>query len=209
MVAEGVVLFSSQRGRGFYGASLVIMGFALVELFFMFVPKVKSLERAYELFHFFVEAISPKLAALIGTGVASQTLFNIALIWLASFAAIASFTRKTDDTSVWRSIATDSCGRLADGSAKHFACTSRKWLATLVGGPFMIVWALWHRRSTKTHNVSVGYVTINPSVLINYLKHLAIVAAMLVSGLLYLTGKSGDAAPHHGYAPQIKELIRG
>jgi hypothetical protein len=58
-------------------------------------------------------------------------------------------------------------------------------MATLFAAPFLILWALLERIRFGKRTVTVGFVTVDPVVVIDYIKHLALGLAMVVSLMLF------------------------
>ena len=109
----------SSSGVVLYGASLLAGGLALAELFLIFLPKVRPLGSLLELLELYLERINPAFKGTIGNSVAAQTLLVVLLAWVASYAAIEAFSRKTDGLSLWRNIAHDSVRKTSCGSPQN------------------------------------------------------------------------------------------
>lgn len=176
-----------------YGASLFAGAIALAELVLIFLPKVRPLGNLLELLELYLGKINPEFKVMIGDGIVAQSVLAAVLAWLASYAAFEAFSRKTDGLSLWRNIAHDSCGRVPQGARKT-ACTASKWLATLAGGPLIVLWAMLARLQTGAKSVTVGFITVAPGVLLKYIKHLLIGLAVAVSAAFALSGR---APPQH------------
>ncbi len=69
-------------------------------------------------------------------------------------------------------------------------CASCKWSITLLGAPFLIVWALVRQLVVGTDAVTVGFITINPVIIVRYVKHLLLGLAALITISLLMTGGS-------------------
>ena len=173
-------------GRGLYGASLIVGIFALLDFLLIFLPKLTPLTKLFELIELYLEKINPTLAKLIGHNIMWQSSIGIGLVWLASFLAIESFTRKVDGLSVYQHISENSCGRLQTGTLQHRACSNTKTLWTFLTAPLLIMSALIRQKRFKTKHVSVGYVTINPNMAVSFIKHLCLGIVAVVTVLAWI-----------------------
>lgn len=185
----------SPSGVVLYGAGILAGALALADLALIFLPKIRPLGSLIEILELYLERLHPAFKGGIGGGVGAQLVVAVVLAWVATYAAIESFSRRTDGVSLWRNLAHDSCGRRPDGIRKTI-CASIKWIITLTFGPVLIVYAMLLRLRTGTKAVTVGYITVAPSVILEYIKHLLIGLAVVVTLVLALQGRLPE---QHGY----------
>jgi hypothetical protein len=172
-------------GRGFYGASLVLGVLALADLMFFFLPKLQPLTRIIDLINLYFSKINPAFAKIIGDRIVNQAALAILVIWLASYIALEAFSRKEDGVSLWRNIALDSCGMRQQGFRRKL-CATIKWIAMLLIAPVLIFLALFERIWFQRRIVTVGFVTVDPIIVVRYIKHIVLGLAMLISIALFL-----------------------
>lgn len=175
----------SSAGVVAYGASLLAGTLVLAELIFIFFPKIQPLGDILELFSLLMERINPAWKDIVGDGVLQRSTLALGLAWIASYAAIEYFSIKSDGLSLWRNIAHDLCGLVRLGVQKS-VCATTKWLLTLLGSPILVLWSMLLRIRTGTNSVTVGFITIQPDVVLTYIKHLLLGLAILVSVALFL-----------------------
>ena len=196
---------SGGSGRGFYGTSLLFGALAATELLVVFLPKLAPIAALIEVIEVILEHIVPGLKS--GHSWIVQAGIGLLLVWLASYAALEAFTRKFDGLSLWSHIAQNSCARLANGSSRLFFCTLSKWLATLITAPFLIAWGAVRTAQTKTRMISAGYVTMDPSTLLQYMKHLALGVVLIIAVVTFASNagskKEDINHPNRSSAPQI------
>ena len=178
-------------GRGLYGVSLILGVFALAEFVLVFLPKLQPLRHLLDAIEIYLQKIHPSIKGRVGDGPFLQIVMAVLLGWIAAFLAIETFSRQADGVSIWRNIAHDACGLRSPGFGR-WLCTATKWLLTLLAGPALIIWALLARMRSKTQHVTVGFITIEPAEVLNYVKHIVVGAAMLVA-VVYLFVGDGKA----------------
>lgn len=174
-------------GRGFYGAGLLLGMFALAEFVLTFLPKLQPLKHLLDVIEIYIHKIHPPLKSVSGYGWLIQAVVAVMLGWLSAFLAIEAFSRHADGVSVWRNIASDSCFRRAPGF-RRWLCTATKWLLTVLSGPILILWALLARMRSNTQHVTVGFITIEPALVFEYVKQIAVGAAILVAAAYLIMG---------------------
>lgn len=174
---------STGSRRLIYGAGVITGILALTELIFLFIPKFQPIIELFELLELYLARINPTFGG-IATNRILQFQIALLLMWLASNVAIEAFSRKLDGLSLWQNIASDSCAKAPSG-LRRIACTACKWATTVAAAPLLIIWALVLRFYTQTSSVTVGFITIDPAVIIQYVKHLMLGLAA-VSSLIAL-----------------------
>ena len=76
------------------------------------------------------------------------------------------------------------------------AYTLYKWILTIVVAPLLILWAVVERLRYGHRIVTVGFVTMDPTMIIGYIKHLAPGLALFLSLLTLIGGgASQQVAP--------------
>ncbi len=176
-------------GRGVYGASIILGVLAVSELLFLLLPRLRPLTDLFDLIELFIDRISPGLKGVISSSSPLQASIAFTLVWLAAWAALEAFSRATDGVSLWRNISHDSCGTIQDG-ARRSACTLYKWLLSVAAAPLLILWALLKRLLHGQRIVTVGFVTIDPTTIVRYIKHIALGVALVVSLAVAIVGQS-------------------
>lgn len=172
--------------RGIYGISLLLGIFAIAELVFLLLPKLRPLTEVFDLIELIMGSINPSLKGTISGSPDLQAAITVALVWLAAWAALEAFSRSTDELSLWRNISSDSCGRVQVG-IRRFACTSSKWALTISTAPLLIVWAILQRMRHGHQMVTVAFVTIDPAIIVKYIKHMLLGVAVLISAIIFFS----------------------
>jgi hypothetical protein len=173
--------------RGLYGVSLLLGVLAAAELVFIWLPKARPLAHVLELVQFYLERLHPSLGSLVGQSVLAQSIAVSVLIWIASWVALEAFARASGDDSLWSSISEDSCGLSARGTKKTL-CTAIKWIGTLAAAPLLIVIALVRRVRSGASSVTAGFVTFDPGIVLQYMKHLIAGVALFAAIVLFFVG---------------------
>jgi len=174
-------------GRGMYGASLAFGALAAIEFIFLFFPKVRPLGRVLEVVQLYLERLHPALGSIVGPTWVGQLVTTCLLVWIASWAALEAFSRTTDGVSLWANIAEDSCGLEARG-LKRITCAACKWAFTFAAAPVLIMLALVRRVRYGTSNVTVGFVSFDPGIVMKYIKHLLMGVALVSGAALLVIG---------------------
>lgn len=178
-------------GRGVYGASIVLGVLAISELIFLLLPRLRPLNDLFDLIELFIDRIRPGCQGAISNSSLLQVSIAIALSWLAAWVALEAFSRSTDGVSLWRNISYDSCGTVRVG-LRRFVCTASKWLLTFAFAPLLILWALFQRLRHGQRIVTVGFVTIDPTTIVRYIKHIALGVALMISIAVAIVGGVGS-----------------
>lgn len=178
---------AQSSGKGLYRFSLLLGLLAAAELIFMLLPSARPLMQLLDLIKIFFEHIHPSLGILIGQSVSGRLAVGTGLVWLASWLALEAFSRATDEISLWGNIFEDSCGRAPRG-LKRTLCTACKWAITISLAPAFILLALLRRVRYGTRSVTAGFVTLDPRIIMNYMRHFLIGLVVVATTVAFLFG---------------------
>lgn len=172
---------------GIYRVSLLFGLLAMAELVFVLLPSARPLIQLLDLVQFYLERIHPALGTLVGHSMAGRLALGTFFAWLASWLALEAFSKATDEISIWGNIREDSCGRAPSG-ARRSLCTACKWALTVALAPGWILLALVRRVRYGTRSVSSGFLTFEPGIVMNYIRHLLLGLAAVVAFVVFAIG---------------------
>ena len=111
----------------------------------------------------------------------SNTVFDVALLWLSLFAVINFFVFRHEGVFLWGHIRKNYCSSRSTSSFAEVLCTTIKWLIAFAATPIACLHIAAASIKSKYSLFTSFYITIDPSELSSHLKKIGLGIGILIA----------------------------